>query len=149
MDTISVKGILVKGHRVASAPSDAYPYGTLEKQKPYFKALGLDLEDFYNGTLNISIRPYRFEMKNPEFTFKRVAWTDLHPPETFSFSRCAVIYEGKRYTGWVYYPHPETKERHFQDPSMVEVLTTYISGIQYGDEIEIELNSTEVALVKG
>jgi hypothetical protein len=149
MDTISVKGILVKGHRVASAPSDAYPYGTLEKQKPYFKALGLDLEDFYNGTLNISIRPYRFEMKNPEFTFERVAWTDLHPPETFSFSRCAVIYEGKRYTGWVYYPHPETKERHFQDPSMVEVLTTYISGIQYGDEIEIELNSTEVALVKG
>ena len=149
MDTISVKGILVKGHRVASAPSDAYPYGTLEKQKPYFKALGLDLEDFYNGTLNISIRPYRFEMKNPEFTFERVAWTDLHPPETFSFSRCAVIYEGKRYTGWVYYPHPETKERHFQDPSMVEVLTTYIPGIQYGDEIEIELNSAEVALVKG
>ena len=149
MDTISVKGILVEGHRVASAPSDIYPYGTLEKQKPYFKALGLDLEDFYNGTLNISIRPYRFEMKNPEFTFERVAWTDLHPPETFSFSRCAVIYEGKRYTGWVYYPHPETKERHFQDPSMVEVLTTYIPGIQYGDEIEIELNSAEVALVKG
>ena len=149
MDTISVKGILVEGHRVASAPSDIYPYGTLEKQKPYFKALGLDLEDFYNGTLNVSIRPYRFEMKNPEFTFERVAWTDLHPPETFSFSRCAVIYEGKRYTGWVYYPHPETKERHFQDPSMVEVLTTYIPGIQYGDEIEIELNSTEVALVKG
>ena len=149
MDTISVKGILVEGHRVASAPSDIYPYGTLEKQKPYFKALGLDLEDFYNGTLNVSIRPYRFEMKNPEFTFERVAWTDLHPPETFSFSRCAVIYEGKRYTGWVYYPHPETKERHFQDPSMVEVLTTYIPGIQYGDEIEIELNSAEVALVKG
>jgi hypothetical protein len=149
MDTISVKGIVIAGHRVASGPSGDYPYGTLEKQKPFFKALGLDLESIYNGTLNVSIHPNTFEMKNPEFTFERVEWTDLHPPETFSFSRCAVLFNGKRYAGWVYYPHPETKERHFQQPSMLEILAEFIPGIQYGAAIEIELNGEEVQLIPG
>jgi hypothetical protein len=148
MKPVTVKGTIVEGHRVASAPSSDYPYGTIEKQKPYFKALGLDLEYFYNGTLNVLIHPHRFEMKNPEITFKYVEWTDRHPPETFSFSRCALIFHGKRYAGWIYYPHPETKERHFQQPAMIEILAEYIPAIQYGDEIEIELNGDEVAIVK-
>lgn len=147
MGTITVKGIIIEGHRVASAPSDDYPYGTLEKQKPYFKALGLDLGNFYNGTLNVSIHPHTFEMKNSEFTFDRVEWTDLHPPETFSFSRCAVIFKGNRYLGWVYYPHPETKIRNFQQSSMIEILAEYIPGVQYGEDIELELNSKEVRLI--
>jgi len=149
MKTVNVKGFVIEGHRVASGPSRDYPYGTLEKQKPFFKALGLDLETFYNGTLNVSIYPNTFEMKNPQFSFERVEWTDLHPPETFSFSRCAVIFKGKRYAGWVYYPHPETKERHFQQPSMIEILVEFILGIHYGTEIEIELNAEEVQLIPG
>jgi hypothetical protein len=149
MNTITVKGIVIAGHRVASGPSKDYPYGTLEKQKPFFKALGLDLDAFYNGTLNISISPATFSMKNPEFTFQRVAWTDLHPPETFSFSKCAVSFEGSRYQGWVYYPHPETKERHFQQPSMIEVLSEFIPGIRYGAAIELELKTQEIELIPG
>ena len=149
MGTITVKGIIIEGHRVASAPSDDYPYGTLEKQKPYFKALGLDLKNFYNGTLNVSIYPHTFEMKNPEFTFERVEWTELHPPETFSFSRCTLIFNGIRYDSWVYYPHPETKIRHFENSSVVEILTMYVPDIQYGDEVEIELNEDEITVIAG
>lgn len=149
MGTITVKGTIIEGHRVASAPSDDYPYGTLEKQKPYFKALGLDLGNFYNGTLNISIYPHTFEMKNPEITFEHVEWTDLHPPETFSFSRCTLIFNGIRYRGWVYYPHPETKIRHFENSSVVEILTMYVPDIQYGDEVEIELNEDEITVIAG
>jgi hypothetical protein len=149
MDTITVKGTVIAGHRVASGPSGDYPYGTLEKQKPYFKALGLDLENVYNGTLNISIHPHTFEMKHPQFAFERVEWTDLHPPETFSFSRCNVKFMGKHYTGWVYYPHPGTKIRHFQQPSMIEILAEFIPGIQYGVAIEIELNGKEVQVNPG
>jgi hypothetical protein len=147
MDTIPVKGIIVEGHRVASAPSSDYPYGTIKKQKPFFNALGLDLENVYNGTLNVSIHPHRFEMKNPQFTFERVEWTDLHPPETFSFSRCVVIFKGHRYASWVYYPHPGTKKRHFQQPAIIEILAEYIPDIQYGDKVEIELNNKEVQLI--
>lgn len=149
MSVTTIKGIIIEGHRVASAPSGDYPYGTLEKQKPYFKTLGLSLEDMYDGTLNVSIHPNTFKMRKPEYTFEHVEWTDLHPPETFSFSRCTVIFRGKRHAGWVYYPHPETKERHFQQPSMIEILAAFIPGIQYGAEIEIELNREEIQIIPG
>lgn len=139
-------GILMRGHQVASRPSKDYPYSSLEKQKPYFKALGLDLAPYFNGTLNISIAPLEFEMTRPEFTFPLVEWTDLHPPETFSFSHCRVRFEGKEYAGWVYYPHPETKKTHFQNPSLVEVITYEIAGIQYGDALEIEVNPQEITI---
>ncbi|MBL8091288.1 MAG: hypothetical protein JNJ43_13220 [Anaerolineales bacterium] len=139
-----VSGILTRGHQVASRPSKDYPYSTLEKQKPYFKNLGLDLYPYFNGTLNISIAPLTFQMMNPEFTFEKVEWTDLHPPETFSFSRCKVIFKGKEYAGWVYYPHPETKRNHFQSPSLVEVITFEIPNIQYDDEVELDINQDEI-----
>jgi hypothetical protein len=139
-------GILVQGHQVASQPSAAYPYSSLEKQKPYFKDLGLDLYPYFNGTLNISIAPMAVDMTRPEFTFPLVGWTDLHPPETFSFSRCKVKFEGKEYDGWVYYPHPETKKTHFQNPSLIEVITYEVEGIKYGDRIEIEVNPQEISV---
>lgn len=136
----------MRGHQVASRPSIAYPYSSLEKQKPYFKALGLDLYEYFNGTLNISIAPLEFKMIHPHFTFERVEWTDLHPPETFSFSRCKVFFKGVEYSGWVYYPHPETKKTHFQNPSLIEVITYEIPEIQYGDGIEIEVDPDEISI---
>ena len=139
-----VSGILTRGHQVASRPSKDYPYSTLEKQKPYFKALGLDLYPYFNGTLNISIAPLIFEMQKPEFMFEKVEWTDLHPPETFSFSRCKVIFKNKEYAGWVYCPHPETKKNHFQNPSLIEVITYEIPNIEYGDALEVEVDEDEV-----
>lgn len=139
-----ISGILVRGHQVASRPSKDYPYSTLEKQKPYFKNLGLDLSSYFNGTLNISIAPLTFKMKKPEFTFETVEWTNLHPPETFSFSRCNVIFKNQNYTGWVYYPHPETKKNHFQNPTLIEVIAVEIPNIQYGDSVDVEINEDEI-----
>ena len=139
----------MQGHQVASRPSKAYPYSSLEKQKPYFRDLGLDLSPYFNGTLNISIAPLEFEMTRPELTFELVEWTDLHPPETFSFSRCKVKFEEKEYEGWIYYPHPETKKTHFQNPSLIEVITYKIAGIKYGDAIEIGINSLEITTKQG
>jgi hypothetical protein len=139
-----LNGILAEGYRVASGPSADYPYGSLERQRPIFKSRGLDLESYFNGTLNIDVRPYAFSMKKPAYTFTNVEWTDMHPPEHFSFSRCKVSYRDVEYDGWVYYPHPETKERNFQNPSLVEVIATPIPGIQYGDEIQVLLNPEEI-----
>ena len=139
-----LRGILTRGYQVASRPSRDYPYSSLEKQKPFFKALGLNLYEYFNGTLNISIAPLEFEMVRPEFTFELVEWTDLHPPETFSFSRCKVFFKGVEYAGWVYYPHPETKKTHFQNASLIEVITYEIPDIQYGDKLEIEVNTDEI-----
>jgi CTP-dependent riboflavin kinase len=142
----NLKGILVKGYQVASRPSKEYPYSALEKQKPFFKSLGLDLHEYFNGTLNISIAPAVCEMSAPESTFEFVEWTDLHPPETFSFSHCMVKFEEKEYDGWVYYPHPETKKTHFQDPSLIEIICREIPNIKYGDSVEVEINNNEITV---
>jgi hypothetical protein len=143
-----VNGILAQGYRVASGPSADYPYGALERQRPIFKARGFDLDGYFNGTLNIDIRPHVFKVEKPEYTFHYVEWTDLHPPEHFSFSRCKVIYQEVEYDGWVYYPHPETKKRNFQNPSLVEVIATPIPEIKYGDELQVLLNPEEILVDK-
>ena len=141
-----VSGIVARGHRVASQKSEHYPRGTIEMQAPFFRQLGLDLSPFYWGTLNISISPHTFAMKAPQYTFRSVQWTSQHPPEDFSFSPCRVLFGGARYEGWVYYPHPETKKRHFQDPSLIEIIAPRIPGIQYGDAVDIELSTAEISV---
>ena len=143
---ITVHGILVQGYHVASGPSADYPYGALDRQRPIFASRGFDLSGSFNGTLNIDIRPHKFVMVKPEYTFYHVEWTDLHPPEHFSFSRCKVRYKDVEYDGWVYYPHPETKIRNFQNPSLLEVIATSIPGIQYGDELDVRVNGTEISV---
>lgn len=145
---LRLKGKLMQGYQVASRPSKDYPYSSLEKQKHFFKTLGLDLYDYFNGTLNISIAPYVFSLAKPEITFELVKWTDLHPIETFSFSRCKVKFEGNDYDGWVYYPHPETKKTHFQNPSLMEIISYEIPNIKYGDLVEVETNSNEITISK-
>jgi len=115
-------------------------------QKPFFKALGMDLEGFYEATLNVSIHPYRFSVEHPEYTFPMVEWTSFHPPETFSFSRCQVVFDGTRYEGWLYYPHPETKQAHFQNPSIVELILPYIPNLHYGDRIQVVLDANEIVV---
>ena len=144
----TIRGIVIQGYRVASGPSKDYPYGTLDRQRPIFKARGLDLEGYFNGTLNINLRPFTFKLIKPEFTFRNVEWTDLHPPENFSFSRCKVIYKEIEYEGWVYYPHPETKLRHFQDPSLLEAIALPIPEIKYGDEVQVCIHPDRIEVSK-
>ena len=125
---VRLKGNLRQGYGVASGQSLQYPYGSLERQVPIFRARGLDLTGCFLGTLNIDIRPLVFELVEPEYTFRDVRWTDLHPPEHFSFSRCRVAHESTECEGWIYYPHPETKQRHFHDPSLMEVIAPFVPG---------------------
>lgn len=143
---IKVIGIIKKGHQVASgtAKDSPYPKGTIEMQTPSFKELGLDISRFFRGTLNINIRPYKFKLINPQYTFETVKWNPNSPSETFSFSYCQVIYRKAKHTGLLYYPHPETKPTHFQDDSTLEILTHSLDGIEYGQSIQLKLNPNEI-----
>ena len=139
-----LEGVLVRGHNVASQKSEHYPQGTIEMQAPFFKERGLDLSGFYSGTLNISIAPRTFCVRNARFHFPAVRWTSKHPPEHFSFSPCRVIVENSFYEGLIYYPHPETKARHHQDDSVIEVLAPYVAEVRYGDRIRLEVRPAEI-----
>jgi hypothetical protein len=54
-----IQGEIQQGHGVASGKNaeTPYPNGTIAMQAPFFKKLGLDLFNFWPGTLNISFKP--------------------------------------------------------------------------------------------
>lgn len=145
---MEVAGIVVPGHGVASgrSPTSPYPKSTIAMQMPYFKMGGLDLDGHFTGTLNISINPRQFKIVKPSHLFPHLHWTDLHPPETFSFAHCQLKFQGVSYPGWIYYPHPETKEVHFQNDSTLEVITTPIPDINYGSVVILSAYSQEVSI---
>lgn len=145
---LELKGTIVAGHQVASGRGTTTPYpdSALKLQSPHFLASGLDISPYYQATLNISLAQHNVLRVDGEYRFELVEWTPLHPPETFSFSYCHLKYNGKLYNGLVYYPHPETKETHFQDASILEVLSSFIPDIAYGAHITVVVNTSEVIL---
>ena len=136
-DWLALQGIVIPGHQVASRPSAHYPAGTIALQKPFFAALGLDLSGYYLGTINVSLAPETWRWLQPRYTFPLVEWTDAHPPETFSFARCWVATEHEHALGWIYFPHPETKQRHFQAPSLIEIIAPWLATIRYHTPIKL------------
>ena len=143
-------GRLCSGHGVASGRSNESPYpnGTIRMQAPVFKALGLDLSGCYFGTLNIDFAPLEVSLANPDHLFEKVHWTELHPPETFSFWRVEIkASEPDVVNGWVYYPHPETKERHWQPPTTLELLAPQLNGLVTGGTIQLRDEDGRIKLV--
>lgn len=143
-----VQGTVVKGHRVASGEADdpRFPEGTLALQRPHFKDRGLEIGLYHPGTVNVSIEPHAFSVRKARYTFRQVKWAADEPAEDFSFFDCRVLYQDQIREGLVYYPHPETKPEHFQDPHVLEVLTDYLAGLSYGDEILLELPADQIAI---
>ena len=152
---IQVKGIVKEGHGVASgkAGDPRFTQGTISMQIPYFAELGLKLEQYYSATINLAIFPHRYEIINPKYTFRNVKWSAENPAEDFSFFDCRILMPSKEFTssgieGLIYYPHPETKPEHFQSPDVVEILTTYIDNLHYGDELMIEVDSQQMKIYR-
>lgn len=145
---IRVNGIVCPGHQVASgrAEDSPYPAGTLALQMPFFQKLGLNLSNYFLGTLNVSIAPYIFQLIQPDYTFPHVKWIEGYAAETFSFVACQLRFQQTWYDAWIYYPHPETKIDHFQDPSIVEIIAPEIDGIQYGDSVTLTLRQGAIAI---
>lgn len=150
MPRITVKATIVKGHGVASgkSPDPHFQAGTIAMQKPVFHALGLDLDEYYSGTVNLSIAPLKYKIKKAKYTFRNVLWSHTAPPEDFSFFDCRILY-GRAQTaadGLIYFPHPETKPQHFQPVDVLEVLTAYIEDLSYGAELLLELNDEQLTV---
>ncbi|MGI9175020.1 MAG: hypothetical protein ACR2GR_06850 [Rhodothermales bacterium] len=146
MAWIRVRGIVVQGHRVASAQTrdPRFPGGTVAMQTPLFSQAGLDLSPYHAGTLNVSIAPQRYAVIQAKHTFRNVKWAATEPAEDFSFFDCRVHSAGRVYSGLIYYPHPETKPEHDQPPDVLEVLAPFISDVGYGDALVLELDPAQI-----
>ena len=143
---------LVAGHGVASGKSTTSPYpeGTIAMQRPLFAELGLDLFGCCPGTLNLSVAPLELQLRDPDVTFPLLRWTELHPPETFSFWRITLqsAADGEM-QAWIYHPHPETKNRHQQPRSVLEVLAPKLTALKPGDELLIHDPRNRIGCVDG
>ncbi len=133
-------GQIVKGHGVASgrAGDPRFPEGTLALQWPIFEKNGLNLNGYYRATINISVFPLKPNPINPTHTFKNVKWHADCPAEDFSFFEVSLsVGLSKCVTGLIYWPHPETKPEHFQDPSVIEVTAPKIDEVSSNDSVRL------------
>lgn len=146
-DWIQVPGCVKKGYGVASGrlQSPRFPDGTIAMQIPFFRDLGLDLSAYFPGTINLSIAPYQYAIKQAKYTFENVKWSPNDPAEDFSFFDCQLILDLDRvFNGLIYYPHPETKPEHFQSPDILEILAPSIDGLAYEDRLMLAVNSQQI-----
>jgi hypothetical protein len=146
---IQVKGIVSEGYGVASGKSrnPHFPEGTIAMQKQFFRERGLNLDEYFLGTINLSISPHKYKVKNAKYMFRNVKWSLTDPAEDFSFFDCRILIDSnKGLSGLIYYPHPETKPKHFQPPNILEIITSFISGLRYGDELTIEVDSEQIVI---
>jgi hypothetical protein len=142
---------VIQGHRVASGlnGNPRFPGGTLKMQEPFFRELGVDLAQFYPGTINASIAPSRYVVRQARHTFRNVNWHPVEPAEDFSFFDLRLLRPGHEpLPGLIYFPHPETKPEHFQKPDVLELLLPHVEGLQYGTELTLQV-PLEQMLIEG
>ena len=133
-----INGTVVRGHGVASGHGGdpRFPAGTLGLQLPIFEALGLKLDGFYHGTINVSLAPLIPQPQRPLVTYRDVRWHPGCPAEDFSFFDIRVAgAAGVSVSAYIYWPHPETKPEHFQDPHVVEILAPRLEDISEGKQV--------------
>ncbi len=147
-------GTVVPGYGVASGRSkdSPYPAGTIALQAPLFRALGLDLDGYFLGTINLSIEPNIFKLAKPDYCFEQLQWIEGFAPETFSFYRCQIqslthSLNQPATNAWIYYPHPETKLGHFQPNSLLEIIAPPIASLEYGDRLSLSLSSQQIEIM--
>ncbi len=133
---------VLQGHRVASGlnGNPRFPGGTLKMQEPFFRELGVDLARFHPGTINASIAPGHYVVKQARHTFRNVKWHPVEPAEDFSFFDLRLLRPGQEpLEGYVYFPHPETKPEHFQSPDVLELLLPHVEGLHYGMDLTLQM----------
>jgi hypothetical protein len=136
-----INGIIVAGYGVAGGLQEkcAYPGGTIRMQRPFFMEKGMDLSPYFPGTLNIDVAPV-----DPNPVSGRVVFDDLIQwfpgiEERFVLSQIEIEAKGHVFAGLWYYPHPETKQEHFQPASVIELLLPWIDGLATGETVAVRL----------
>lgn len=145
----TVAARIAPGHQVASGQNGnpRFPGGTLQMQTPHFLALGFDLRMFHRGTLNISLAPRAYRVVKAPLTFRQVKWHPTEPAEDFSFFDVRVLRaHGPPVAGKIYYPHPDTKPEHFQQPDVLELLLPYVEGLRAGLELNLQIPSDQMLI---
>ena len=142
-----ISGSIVSGHGVASGCSNdpRFPEGTLSLQWPIFEDLGFNFIGYHRATINISVHPMKPVLVKSLCTFRNVKWHVDCGAEDFSFFKVELLVSGaKSVDGLIYWPHPETKPEHFQDPHVIEVVAPKVEGLSLKDKVSIKVNREQI-----
>ncbi|MCM4153985.1 hypothetical protein DHD05_20545 [Arenibacter sp. N53] len=147
---MKVNAIVCQGHGVASgkAKDPRYPKGTLKAQSKFFLKKGLDLNQYFLGTINLDIAPFIFKIKKPKYFLENVNWSVFIPPENFYFFDVSLQFNKTTYKGLIYMPDPATKAEHFQNPTILELLLPRIDGLKYRDLVMLEVLDEQIELIR-
>ncbi|RUT80168.1 hypothetical protein [Ancylomarina longa] len=146
-----IKAKIVQGYGVASGKSGdvRFPMGTIQMQLKYFLERGLDLSNYYRGTLNVDIAPSHFKMVKPKFFIENMKWSKDMPPENFYFFDVMVsVEEEEMYEGLIYMPDPKTKVEHEQKPTVLELMLPKIEDLHYGQTLYVQVKEEQIAIVR-
>jgi len=144
-----VNAVICQGHGVASGKvkDPRYPKGTISAQNEHFLARGLDLNQYFPGTINLDIAPSIFKIKKPKHFLENVNWSKYIPPENFYFFDVTLQFKGNTYKGLIYMPDPATKAEHFQNPTILEVLLPRVERLKYGEVVILEVIDEQIELI--
>jgi hypothetical protein len=99
------------------------------------------------GTLNVSLAPLCYRVVKARHTFTNMKWHPTEPAEDFSFFDVRVIRPDESpIAGFIYFPHPDTKPEHFQQPDVLELLLPFVKGLHYGMELSLEIPTTQMVI---
>ena len=140
---------LVKGHQIASgvANDPRFPIGTIAAQKPYFKALGLNLDGFHQATLNAKFTCSTIIINHYDYSFEKVKWHDKMMAEDFKFVQCQIIVHQQCYPAFIYQPQLASKTEHFHDSNQLEIIAPYIRDLTYGEKLALEIPINTLTLI--
>ncbi len=131
---IKLKGKIVHGCGIATQ--------TVKQQSSYFEEKGIEHDFLVNGSINVDISPKEWEIVNPDFEFKDIIWCPKFP-EDFNFIKLEIRFENKIYSGFLYNP-----KRTKNPKTMMEILSKYIAGIEYGKEIELMIPKDKIKFLR-
>jgi len=139
---------VVKGHQVASGSANdpRFPHGTITAQLPFFYALGLNLDGFYQGTINAEFNCDDIVLNHYDYQFKQVKWHSKIPAEDFRFCRCHILAKNQSYPALIYQPMKTTKTEHFQAKNQLELLAPFISDVKYGDSLALDITNSAITM---
>lgn len=140
---------VVKGHQIASGLANDLRFvaGSINAQLPYFKMLGLNIENFHTATLNAEFDCNTIELNDYDYYFKEIKWHAQMPAEDFKFRRCQVIHQEKSYSAVIYQPQLSTKTEHFKAKNVLEIMAPFIEHISYGDQLTLDIPADAITLV--
>ena len=146
---------MVRGHRAASGlcRNPGIPLGTIRPQLRYFRGVPGFGQRFrgplFPGTVNVKIPGRIVRVDNPAHVIGNVRWTRRIPAENFFLSPCFLVHRSRSYPGYLYIPDPKTKPGQPPPSGIVEVLTSRLAKLRYGQGIQLRYAKAAVRLIAG